>query len=468
MRNNLDQDYDMGIDRDLEQIDQEISSEQSEVEVYNRQDRLGEQKFDDPIVEYADNREAVEAPTTNKKKKMVIYGIIALTLAGAGFVGYTKFLKPSPTVAVQAEVQPTETETEENETPPGVSDGFDNDVVKPVEHKETENLRESAFSDINEFESQLQNPVSETKPVEEFVGEPKTEIKIEPTIIQPETPIQSETPFDTSDFGSVTTVPVQKKPEPTAPVTTPEFNAPSFEPVQQEAINEKERQIEYLRLENERLQRQLEEYITGHNINMDSRVEDMNKVNDMLKDCLEESIRQVNEINYKYETEKAELERLKSELATLKQSTPDKVVTQVENKVEEIKLGTPNLTEGKIIKPREGSEGKGGKVIKPASEIVTSPDMIIKEKLVIVGEEKIVEPSATAQKGDYKINSSGVVEKIEDGKIEAISNGVVWVKIKGEYKVYRQGDKIDSGRVIGFVDDNVGVFDNENILIWKK
>lgn len=459
MRNNLDQDYDMGIDRDLEQIDQEISSEQSEVEVYNRQDRLGEQKFDDPIVEYADNREAVEAPTTNKKKKMVIYGIIALTLAGVGFVGYNKFFKPGQTVAVQAEVQPTEMETEENEPSPGVSDGFDNDIVKPVEHKETENLRESAFSDINEFESQLQNPVSETKPVEEFVGEPKTEIKIEPTVIQP------EIPFDTSDFGSVTTVPVQDKPEPTAPVTTLEFNAPSFEPVQQKAINEKERQIEYLRLENERLQRQLEEYITGHNINMDSRVEDMNKVNDMLKDRLEESIRQVNEINHKYETEKAELEKLKSELATLKQSSFDKVVTQVENKVEEVKLA-PTLTEGKIIKPREGSEGKGVKVIKPASEMVTSPDVIIKEKLVIVGEEKIVEP--TAQKSDYKINSSGVAEKIEDGKIEAISNGVVWVKIKGEYKVYRQGDKIDSGRVIGFVDDNVGVFDNENILIWKK
>jgi len=58
--------------------------------------------------------------------------------------------------------------------------------------------------------------------------------------------------------------------------------------------------------------------------------------------------------------------------------------------------------------------------------------------------------------------------KLEKGVVEAISNGIIWVKIGNNYSIYKSGDKTPEGRIIGLVDENVGAFDQDGHLIWKK
>ena len=131
-----------------------------------------------------------------------------------------------------------------------------------------------------------------------------------------------------------------------------------------------------------------------------------------------------------------------------------------------------------IIKPRAGQKNNDN-VIKPATVLVTNaPEKVLKDRVVIKSNEKS-EPAITNTK-DNKAEDKKVEEvkpqkdnfgrevKLEKGVVEAISNGIIWVKIGNNYSIYKSGDKTPEGRIIGLVDENVGAFDQDGHLIWKK
>ena len=136
-------------------------------------------------------------------------------------------------------------------------------------------------------------------------------------------------------------------------------------------------------------------------------------------------------------------------------------------------LGGLNET---IIKPRAGQKNNEN-VIKPATVLVTNePEKVLKDRVVIKSNDKTpVIDTKDIKAEDKKVEEAkpqkdnfGREVKLEKGVVEAISNGIIWVKIGNNYSIYKSGDKTPEGRIIGLVDENVGAFDQDGNLIWKK
>jgi PREDICTED: predicted protein-like len=446
-----------------------------------------------------------EKPKTNKNKKIIIAFAALALFAVAGIAGWEMLGHSNAKPAAQV---PQVTETQDEPTAQGQNNAqqpqdkgdmfntdFENpDLVKPVVDKGKMDIRDEAGFEFNDQPKPAQEPQMKEEPK---VEEPKfEEPKVEP---QPEISFN----FDEPKVVEEKVAPLQED------VTTKAEEKPV---VSVNSDNDEfQKRINYLQDENQRLYNELDRLAQDSKVREMTRAEDLEKHNAMLQEQVNEKEQEIealkaklNELNSKSaETVKAvDVKEERSELpsngtapstVSIGVNTGDVVNITTTAPTVEVKPNTdatvvilPNdATENRvilgglnetIIKPRAGQKNNEN-IIKPATVLVTnSPEKVLKDRVVIKSNDKSPVADAKGIKAeDKKTEESkpqkdnfGREVKLEKGVVEAISNGIIWVKIGNNYSIYKSGDKTPEGRIIGLVDENVGAFDQDGHLIWKK
>ena len=497
------------INNDDDALGQE-SSENSGLEIIYRpgEEHKNYEGYDDEN----DNHEeqaVEEKPKANKNKKIIIAFAALALFAVAGIAGWEMFGHSNAKPSVQAPqvVEPQEEPVappQDNapQQPQDKNDMFNTDfenpdLVKPVVDEGKKDIRDEAGFDFNDQPKQAQEPKVQDEPkFEESKVEPQPETKVES---QPEVSFN----FDEPKVVEEKVAPLQED------VTTKVEEKPVVHFDQNN--DELQKRIDYLQDENQRLYSELDRLAKENQVREITRTGDLEKYNSMLQEQINEKDQEIealkvklNELKIKpVEVEKTvELKEEKSDLLAnatttaqvsvgansgdvvnitttsptieVKPNTDATVVISPNDSIENrVILGGLNET---IIKPRAGQKNNDN-VIKPATVLVTNaPEKVLKDRVIIKSNEK---PAITDTK-DVKVEGKKVEEakpqkdnfgrevKLEKGVVEAISNGIIWVKIGNNYSIYKSGDKTPEGRIIGLVDENVGAFDQDGHLIWKK
>lgn len=497
------------INNDDDALGQE-SSENSGLEIIYRpgEEHKNYEGYDDEN----DNHEeqaVEEKPKANKNKKIIIAFAALALFAVAGIAGWEMFghSNAKPSVQVPQVVEPQEEPVappQDNapQQPQDKNDMFNTDfenpdLVKPVVDEGKKDIRDEAGFDFNDQPKQAQEPKVQDEPkFEEPKVEPQPETKVES---QPEVSFN----FDEPKVVEEKVAPLQED------VTTKVEEKPVVHFDQNN--DELQKRIDYLQDENQRLYSELDRLAKENQVREITRTGDLEKYNSMLQEQINEKDQEIealkvklNELKIKpVEVEKTvELKEEKSDLLAnatttaqvsvgansgdvvnitttsptieVKPNTDATVVISPNDSIENrVILGGLNET---IIKPRAGQKNNDN-VIKPATVFVTNaPEKVLKDRVIIKSNEK---PAITDAK-DIKVEGKKVEEakpqkdnfgrevKLEKGVVEAISNGIIWVKIGNNYSIYKSGDKTPEGRIIGLVDENVGAFDQDGHLIWKK
>ena len=274
--------------------------------------------------------------------------------------------------------------------------------------------------------------------------------------------------------------------------------------------DEFQKRINYLQDENQRLYSELDRITQDIQAREMTRADDLEKHNAMLQEQVSEKDQEIealkaklNELKLKpaEETKAVDAKEEKTDLpsngttpSTVSVSTTGDVVNitttaptvEVKPNTDATVVISPNdATENRvilgglnetIIKPRAGQKNNEN-IIKPATVLVTnSPEKVLKDRVVIKSNDKSPVADAKGIKAEDKKAEEAKPQKdnfgrevrLEKGVVEAISNGIIWVKIGNNYSIYKSGDKTPEGRIIGLVDENVGAFDQDGHLIWKK
>lgn len=495
------------------------SSENSGLEVIYRpgEEHKNYEGYDDEN----DNHEehpVEEKPKTNKNKKIIIAFAALALFAVAGIAGWEMFGHSSVKPAVQTtqDVEQQEeivapTQDNAQQPPQDKSDMFNTDfenpdLVKPVIDEGKKDIRDEVGFDFNDQLKQAQEPKDADQPkLEEHKVEPQPETKVEP---QQETKVESQ-PEISFNFDEPKVVE-----EKIAPLQEDITTKTEEKSVAHLDINDGlEKRINYLQDENRRLYSELDRIAQENRVRDITRTSDLEKHNSMLQDQINERDREIEALKVKLKELKskpAEVEKtvevkdgkpnlLSNSTTTttspvsvatnsgdvvnitttspaieVKPNTDATVVISPNNSIENrVILGGLNEM---IIKPRAGQKSNDN-IIKPATVLVTNaPEKVLKDRVVIKSNEK---PAITNTKDikaeDKKVEDAkpqkdnfGREVKLEKGVVEAISNGIIWVKIGNNYSIYKSGDKTPEGRIIGLVDENVGAFDQDGHLIWKK
>lgn len=509
------------INNDDDALGQE-SSENSGLEVIYRpgEEHKNYEGYDDEN----DNHEehpVEEKPKTNKNKKIIIAFAALALLAVAGIAGWEMIgghsnVKPAVQTTQDVEQQEeTVAPTRDNTQQPtqDKSDMFNTDfenpdLVKPVVDEGKKDIRDEVGFDFNDQPKQAQeHKDSDKSKFEEPKIEPQPETKVEP---KQETKVESQPEisfkFDDPKVVEEKIAPLQED----ITAKTEEKSVVHFD-----RNDELQKRIDYLQDENQRLYRELDRVAQEREVRDITRTGDLEKHNSMLQDQINERDREIEALKVKLrelKSKPAEVEKtveVKDEKSNLLSNTTTTAqVSVATNSGDVVNITTtsptievkPNInteptvvispnasTENRvilsglnetIIKPRAGQKNNDN-VIKPATVLVTNaPEKVLKDRVVIKSNEKS-EPAITNTK-DNKAEDKKVEEvkpqkdnfgrevKLEKGVVEAISNGIIWVKIGNNYSIYKSGDKTPEGRIIGLVDENVGAFDQDGHLIWKK
>lgn len=446
-----------------------------------------------------------EKPKTNKNKKIIIAFAAFALFAVAGIAGWEMLGHSNAKPAAQV---PQVTETQDEPTAQGQNNAqqpqdkgdmfntdFENpDLVKPVVDEGKRDIRDEAGFEFNDQPKPAQEPQMKEEPK---VEEPKfEEPKVEP---QPEISFN----FDEPKVVEEKVAPLQED------VTTKVEEKPvvSVNPDNDEF----QKRINYLQDENQRLYSELDRLTQDAQAREMTRADGLEKHNAMLQEQVSEKDQEIealkaklNELKLKpVEVVKAvDVQEEKTDLPS-NGTTPSTVSVSANNgdvvnitttaPTVEVKPNTdatvvisPNdATENRvilgglnetIIKPRAGQKNNEN-IIKPATVLVTNdPEKVLKDRVVIKSNEKspvvdtkdIKTEDKKAEEAKPQKDNFGREVRLEKGVVEAISNGIIWVKIGNNYSIYKSGDKTPEGRIIGLVDENVGAFDQDGHLIWKK
>lgn len=505
------------INNDDDALGQE-SSENSGLEVIYRpgEEQKNYEGYDDENDNH--NEQPVEEkPKANKNKKIIIAFAALALLAVAGIAGWEMIgghsnVKPAVQTTQDVEQQEeTVAPTRDNTQQPtqDKSDMFNTDfenpdLVKPVVDEGKKDIRDEVGFDFNDQPKQAQeHKDSDKSKFEEPKIEPQPETKVEP---KQETKVESQ-PEISFKFDDPKVV--EEKIAPLQEDITAKTEEKSV--VHLDINDELQKRIDYLQDENKRLYSELDRIAQENQIRDITRTGDLEKHNSMLQDQINERDREIEALKVKLKELKskpAEVERtveVKDEKPNLlSNSTTTSQVSVATNSGDVVNITTtsptievkPNADVAVVISPNDSIENRvilGGlnemiikpragqksndNVIKPATVFVTNaPEKVLKDRVVIKSNEK---PAITNTK-DIKAEDKKVEEaksqkdnfgrevKLEKGVVEAISNGIIWVKIGNNYSIYKSGDKTPEGRIIGLVDENVGAFDQDGHLIWKK
>lgn len=482
------------------------SSENSGLEIVYRpgEEHKGYEGYGDDD-ENPEEHPVEEKPKANKNKKIIIAFAALALFAVAGIAGWEMLGHSNTKPAVQApqvaetQDEPAGQNQDNAQQPQDKGDMFNTDfenpdLVKPVVDEGKKDIRDAVGFEFNDQPKPVQEPQMKDEPK---VDEPKAEEpKVEP---QPEISFN----FDEPKVVEEKVAPLQED------VTTKVEEKPV---VSVNSDNEEfQKRINYLQDENQRLYSELDRLTQDAQAREMTRTDDLEKHNAMLQE-------QVSEKDQEIEALKAKLNELKLKPVEVVKAvdaqeektdlpsngtTPSTVSVSANNgdvvnitttaPTVEVKPNTdatvvisPNdATENRvilgglnetIIKPRAGQKNSEN-VIKPATVLVTNaPEKVLKDRVVIKSNDKApVIDTKDIKAEDKKVEEAkpqkdnfGREVKLEKGVVEAISNGIIWVKIGNNYSIYKSGDKTPEGRIIGLVDENVGAFDQDGNLIWKK
>ena len=446
-----------------------------------------------------------EKPKANKNKKIIIAFAALAVFAVAGIAGWEMFGHSNTKSVAQA---PQVVDTQDEPIAPAQNNSqqsqdkndmfntdFENpDLVKPVVDEGKKDIRDEAGFVFNDQPQQTTEP--------QVKDEPKVE---EPKVEEPKVESQPEISFN-FDEPKV----VEEKVAPLQEDVTTKIEEKPVVSVEQNN-DEFQKRINYLQDENQRLYSELDRITQDVQAREMTRADDLEKHNAMLQE-------QVSEKDQEIEALKAKLNELK-----LKPAEVTKAVDAKEEKTDLPSNGTtpstvsvstntgdvvnitttaptvvvkPNTDATVVISPNDATENRvilGGlnetiikpragqknneNIIKPATVLVTnSPEKVLKDRVVIKSNDKSPVADAKGIKAEDKKAEEAKPQKdnfgrevrLEKGVVEAISNGIIWVKIGNNYSIYKSGDKTPEGRIIGLVDENVGAFDQDGHLIWKK
>lgn len=482
------------------------SSENSGLEIVYRpgEEHKGYEGYGDDE-ENNEEHPVEEKPKANKNKKIIIAFAALALFAVAGIAGWEMLGHSNAKPAVQV---PQVTETQDEPTAQGQNNAqqpqdkgdmfntdFENpDLVKPVVDEGKKDIRDEVGFEFNDQPKPAQEPQMKD---EQKVEEPKPEEpKVEP---QPEISFN----FDEPKVVEEKVAPLQED------VTTKVEEKPVV------SVNpdngEFQKRINYLQDENQRLYSELDRLTQDAQAREMTRADDLEKHNAMLQEQVSEKDQEIealkaklNELKLKpvevvkavdAQEEKTDLPSNGTTPSTVSVSanTGDVVNITTTAPTVEVKpntdatvvISTNDATENRvilgglnetIIKPRAGQKNSEN-VIKPATVLVTNaPEKVLKDCVVIKSNDKApVIDTKDIKAEDKKVEEAkpqkdnfGREVKLEKGVVEAISNGIIWVKIGNNYSIYKSGDKTPEGRIIGLVDENVGAFDQDGNLIWKK
>lgn len=496
------------------------SSENSGLEVIYRpgEEHKNYEGYDDENDNHEEHT-VEEKPKTNKNKKIIIAFAALALFAVAGIAGWEMFGHSSVKPAVQTtqDVEQQEeivapTQDNAQQPPQDKSDMFNTDfenpdLVKPVIDEGKKDIRDEVGFDFNDQLKQAQEPKEADQPkLEDHPKvEPLPETKVEP---QQETKVESQPEisfnFDEHKVIEEKIAPLQED------ITTKTEEKPV---VHLDINDELQKRINYLQDENKRLYSELNRVAQEREVRDITRAGDLEKHNSILQDQINEKDREIDALKVKLKELKskpAEVEKtveVKDEKSNLlSNSTTTATVSVGTNSADVVNITTtsptievkPNAnTEATvviasnasvenrvilsglnetIIKPRVGQKNNDN-IIKPATVLVTNtPEKVLKDRIIIKSNEK----PAISNAKDIKVEDKKVEDakpqkdnfgrevKLEKGVVEAISNGIIWVKIGNNYSIYKSGDKTPEGRIIGLIDENVGAFDQDGHLIWKK
>lgn len=482
------------------------SSENSGLEIVYRpgEEHKGYEGYGDDD-ENPEEHPVEEKPKANKNKKIIIAFAALALFAVAGIAGWEMLGHSNTKPAVQApqvaetQDEPAGQNQDNAQQPQDKGDMFNTDfenpdLVKPVVDEGKKDIRDAVGFEFNDQPKPVQEPQMKDEPK---VDEPKAEEpKVEP---QPEISFNFDEPKVVEEKVATLQEDVTTKVE-EKPVVSVNSDNEEFQ-----------KRINYLQDENQRLYSELDRLTQDAQAREMTRTDDLEKHNAMLQEQVSEKEQEIealkaklNELKLKpaevvkavdTQEEKTDLPSNGTTPSTVSVSanTGDVVNITTTAPTVEVKPNTdatvvisPNdATENRvilgglnetIIKPRAGQKNSEN-VIKPATVLVTNaPEKVLKDRVVIKSNDKApVVDTKDIKAEDKKVeevkpqkDNFGREVKLEKGVVEAISNGIIWVKIGNNYSIYKSGDKTPEGRIIGLVDENVGAFDQDGNLIWKK